>query len=83
VGRAARPTVGRQEKDGGEGVRHLAAETGAVVQAWGKSWEDKAVAHKERDTARVEAWDRDNTDPEDGQRCKRLHSDKRGSTCKE
>lgn len=73
----------RQETGGGDGVRH-SVETGAAVaaQAWDKSWEGKAAVHRERGTAQVEAWDADNMDPEDGRRCKRLRSDRPGSTYK-
>jgi len=82
VVRAAPQTVGRWEKDGGEEVRHSVVETGAAVQAWGKSWEDKAVAHRARDTAQVGVRDSDNTGPEDGRRYKLHRSDRRGSIYK-
>ena len=80
MGLAASLTVERQGTGGGEGGRHSGVETGAGVQAWDKSWEDKVAVHKETGTGLAVAWDAGNTDPEDGRRCKRLRSDRQGST---
>ena len=81
--RAAPLTVGKREIGGGGEVRHSVVETGAAVQTWGKSWEDKAIAHRGRDTAQVAARDSNNTGPEDGRRYKLHRSGRRGSICKE
>ncbi len=80
VGLAASLAAGRQGRGGGEGVRHSGVETGVAAQERDKSWEGKAAAHRERDTGQAGAWE-DNTNPEDGRRCKRLRSDRQGSTC--
>jgi heme-degrading monooxygenase HmoA len=82
VVRVALQNVERRERDGGEEVRHSVIETEAAVEAWGKSWEEKAVAHRARDTAQVGVRDSDNTGPEDGRRYKMHRSDRRGSICK-
>jgi hypothetical protein len=80
VGLAASLAVGRQGTGGGEGASHSVVETGAAAHGPDKSWEGKAAARRERDTE-AGASDPDNTDPEGGQKCKRLRNDRQGNTC--
>ncbi len=73
--------MGRQGK-GGEEVHHSAIGTGAAVQAWDRSWEDKVVGHKERGIEQAEALGQGNRVPVGGRKYRRHHTGKRGSTCK-